>query len=151
LLARLTKENILCTTKGLQFARPNIFALITNRELARGSVRMVNLLNIQQTELPALTPEVLSGITLGPLSKDVTGGYLTSYHEQDVQILQHGNYVDPDTHHQQASQVPQNIPCYIFDQQNPPRNYDPVRFGPWESCQVLFVPEIPSKNRGSRE
>ena len=105
LLARLTKENILCTTKGLQFARPNIFALITNRELARGSVRMVNLLNIQQTELPALTPQVLSGITLGPLSKDVTGGYLTSYHEQDVQILQHGNYVDPDTYHQQASKV----------------------------------------------
>ena len=47
--------------------------------------------------------------------------------------------------------MPQNIPCYIFEQQNPPRNYDPVRFGPWECCQVLLVPEIPSKNRGSRE
>ena len=105
LLARLTKENVLCTTKGLQFDRPDIFALVTNRELAERRVRMVNIMDIQQTELPALTQEVLGGITLGPLSKDVTGGYLTSYHEQDVQVLQHGNYVDPDTYHQQASQV----------------------------------------------
>ena len=48
-------------------------------------------------------------------------------------------------------QVPQNVPCYIFRQHNPPIHYDPVRFGPWEPVNVLFVPEIPSKNRGDRQ
>ena len=107
LLARITRENQLCTTKGLVYDRPDLFANVTNRELATGSVRMINLMNIAETELPQLTPEELGGITLGPLSKDVTSGYLTSYQEQDAQVLQHGNYVDPDTFHQQASQVSQ--------------------------------------------
>ena len=48
-------------------------------------------------------------------------------------------------------QVPQNIPCYVFDQVNPPGNYDPGRFGPWEPSRILLIPEIPSKNRGTRE
>ena len=105
LLARLTKENVLCSTKGLQFVRQDIFANVTNRELQNGTVRMANLLDLTQTELPPQTEAQICGILLGHLSKDVTGAYLTSYHEQDVQVLQHGNYVDPDTYHQQASQV----------------------------------------------
>ena len=48
-------------------------------------------------------------------------------------------------------QVPQNIPCYIFEQLNPPGNYDPVRFGPWEGVWILLVPELPSKHRGGKE
>ena len=48
-------------------------------------------------------------------------------------------------------QVPQRIPCYIFQQDNPPANYDPVRFGPWEPVNVLLVPEIPSKHTGSKQ
>ena len=47
--------------------------------------------------------------------------------------------------------MPQNIPCYIFTQQNPPTNWDPVRFGPWEPVNVLYAPEIPSKHTAAKE
>ena len=47
--------------------------------------------------------------------------------------------------------MPQNITCYIFRQQNPPTNWDPVRFGPWEPVNVLFAPEIPSKHTASKQ
>ena len=105
LLARLTKENALCSTKGLVYNRQNIFAHVTPRELANGTVRRVNILNLAETNLPVMAPEELSGITLGPLSKDVTGGYITSFQEKNAQVHQQGNYVDPDNYHQMASQV----------------------------------------------
>lgn len=47
-------------------------------------------------------------------------------------------------------QAPQNIVCYIFRQQNPPLNYDPVRFGDWEPVNIALVPEIPSKHKGDK-
>ena len=47
--------------------------------------------------------------------------------------------------------MPQNVPCYIFRQDNPPVNYDVVRFGPWEPCNVLLVPELPSKHTARRK
>ena len=47
--------------------------------------------------------------------------------------------------------MPQNITCYIFRQQNPPTNWDPVRFGPWEPVNVLFAPEIPSKHTALKQ
>ena len=62
LLTRLTKENVLCTTKGLGFNRPNIFDLVTRPELRNGRVRMVNLLNQRQTELPILSVTNLEAI-----------------------------------------------------------------------------------------
>lgn len=95
----------MCSTKGLEFDRPNVFANVTNRELRGGAVWQANLLDPTQTELPNLTVEELGGILLGPLSKDVLAGFVTSYHELDVQALQHGNYIDPDNYHQLASQV----------------------------------------------
>lgn len=52
--------------------------------------------------------------------------------------------------HCSSSQVPRNVVCYIFRQQDPPTNYDARRFGPWEPVNILFVPEIPSKHTGSR-
>ena len=45
----------------------------------------------------------------------------------------------------------QDIPCYILRQENPPTNYDPSRFGPWEPVNVLMVPELPSKHKGARQ
>ena len=105
LLARLTKENVLCTTKGLTYNRQNLFSLVTNAELRSGSVRMCNLLDQRQTELPIMTEEELMGITLGPHAVDSAHGYLTDYHEEDVIVLQQGNYQNPTNYHQQASQV----------------------------------------------
>lgn len=105
LLARLTKENVLCTTKGLTYNRQNLFNLVSNAELRNGSVRMCNLLNQRQTELPIMSEEELMGITLGPHSVDSGQGYLTDYHEDDVIVLQQGNYQNPTNFHQQASQV----------------------------------------------
>ena len=78
---------------------------MTNGELQAGSVRMVNLLDQSRTELPILTEEELMGVTLGPLSVDLSHGYLTSYHEEDVLAQQQGNYQTPTNYHQQASQV----------------------------------------------
>ena len=105
LLYRLTKENALCSTKGLGYARQNPFALVTNRELQNGTVKIGNLLDPDFTELPMLTREELMGITLGPLSVDSSMGYMTGYQEEDVLAMQQGNYQDPDAYHQQASQV----------------------------------------------
>ena len=105
LLMRLTKENSLCGTKGLVFNRPNMFALVTNREILNGSVTMANLMDPRQTELPGLTPEELMGITLGPLSIDSSHGYWTGYQEDDTLAVQQANYQTPGIYHQQASQV----------------------------------------------
>ena len=66
---------------------------------------MANLLDQSQTELPTLTEEELMGVTLGPLSVDLSHGYLTAYHEEDVLAQQQGNYQTPTNYHQQASQV----------------------------------------------
>lgn len=105
LLSRLTKENVLCTTKGLVFNRRDIFANVTNPELRNGTVRLVNLLDQRQTECPILTVEQLMGITLGPFSVDRAHGYMTSIHERDVLAHLQGNYQDPDHFHNLASQV----------------------------------------------
>ena len=82
-------ECTLYTTKGLTYNRQNLFSLVTNAELRNGSVRMCNLLNQRQTELPIMTEEELMGITLGPHAVDSAHGYLTDYHEEDVIVLQH--------------------------------------------------------------
>ena len=102
---RLTKENVLCSTKGLIFNRPNLYALVQNGEIQNGTVRVANLLNPNHTELPVLSREELMGITLGPLSVDASHGYLTGYHEDDVLALQQGNYQNPAVFHHLASQV----------------------------------------------
>ena len=109
LLFRLTKENVLCTSKGLVFNRQNIFALVTNGELQNGSVRFADLMNPRQTELPSLTVEELMGITLGPVAVNNSCGYLTGYIEEDTLQLQQGNYVNPANYHQQASQVTERL------------------------------------------
>ena len=105
LLFRLTKENVLCSTKALVFNRLNPFALVTDRELRNGSVTQADLLVANQTTLPALTREELMGITLGPFSVDRSHGYWTGYNEADTLAVNQGNYVNPDHYHQQASQV----------------------------------------------
>ena len=105
ILSRLTKENPLCSTKGLVFNRRDPFSLVRNPELRNGSVRMANLLNPAETHLPNLTLEELMGITLGPMTVDNSMGYLTSYHEEDVHVLMQGGYQDPAHYHHQASQV----------------------------------------------
>lgn len=115
LLFRMRKENVLCTTKGLGFNRPNIFALVRNGELAAGTVRLVNLLDQSQTELPTLTREQLIGMCLGPYSVDISQAYVTAYHEEDVRVLQHGNYQNPAQYHQDASQVCFQWQCKILD------------------------------------
>ena len=48
-------------------------------------------------------------------------------------------------------QVPQYIPAYLTSQLNAPGNYDVGAYGQWQSANILMIPEIPSKNRGSRE
>ena len=104
LLYRLTRENSLCTTKGLVYNR-DLFALVTNNKLQTGSVRIANLLDQRQTELPVLTKAELMGITLGPFSVEAGEGYLTGYHEEDVLAMQQGNYQNPGNYHFNASQV----------------------------------------------
>ena len=105
LLARLLKENVLCSTKQLTFNRPNPYALVSNAELINGSVRLCNLLDSRQTQLPMLTTEQLMGVTLGPFSVDNSHGYWTDYQEEDTLVGQLGNYQNPTNFHQQASQV----------------------------------------------
>ena len=105
LLFRMEKENVLCTLNGLRWNRPNNFDLVLNHELRSGAVRMVNLLNQRETELPILTVEELTGYTLGPFSVESAHGYLTGFHEEDVIAQQQGNYQTPANYHQLASQV----------------------------------------------
>ena len=111
---RLLKENVLCSTKSLTFNRNNIFSLVSNAELNNGTVQMVNLLDPVQTELPVLTIEELNDLMLGPYGTKCSHGYISSYHEEDViAILQAGGqYQNPDTYHQRASQV--RILCFQF-------------------------------------
>ena len=106
-LLRLMKENVLCSTKDLIFQRPDLYRLVTDAEIRNGTVRLANLLDQTQTELPTLTREELTGITLGPLSVDSSQGYVTAYQEEDVlaDIDRQGNYVNLQDYHHRASQV----------------------------------------------
>ena len=48
-----------------------------------------------------------------------------------------GNYQDLQTWHQQASQLPQRIKAYIWEQDQPPVNYDPQVYGVWEVNNII--------------
>ena len=103
---RLPKENVLCSTKSLVFNRPDPYALVRAPELNNGSVIRANLLDPNQTRLPAWTEAVLMGYTLGPGPVKSARGYLTDIQEKAVMAyLNQGNYHDPDQFHQLAAQV----------------------------------------------
>ena len=105
LLNRLLKENVLCSTKGLVFLRPDLYKLPTPRELRDGTVRVANLMNQGQTGLPTLSIEMIMGITLGPLSASNSPAYVSEIQEENVLAAIQGNYVDIPDFHLQASQV----------------------------------------------
>ena len=102
---RLPKENVLCSSKGLVFNRPDPFALVRAPELNNGSVIRANLLDHNQTHMPRWTEEVLLGYTLGPGPVKSARGYLTGIQEEAVMAFLRGNYQNPDQFHQLADQV----------------------------------------------
>ena len=58
------------------------------------------------------------------------------------------NWLNLDQHHQDSSQLPNDVPGYTFTQHLPPTNWDPLRYGQWEGpLRVLLVPNLPSANR----
>ena len=136
---------MLCTTKNLIFNR-NIFSQATAQEIQTGSVRLVNLLDPQQTQLPHLTIEELNGIQLGPYQVNLSEGYMTDIAEKTASRM---DYQGLDNYYQNSSQIPADIPALIFAQNIPPVNYNPNRFGPWEPCNILAVHNIPSKNKNT--
>ena len=109
LLNRLLKENVLCSIKGYIFLRPDLFKLVTANELRIGTVRLANLLDQNQTGLPAMSMEGVMGFTLGPLSVDSSPAYVSEIQEENVLAGIQGNYVDLPNYHQQASQVRQSV------------------------------------------
>ena len=78
-------ENPLCTTKNVVWARRHIFNVPTAAELRRGRVRLVNLMDPQQTDLPQLDLAHLNCVAGGPYQVKLANGYITS-----IQVWQMG-------------------------------------------------------------
>ena len=101
-------------------------------------MRIANLLDVTTTELPIWTVEQLTAVCLGPYQRDLAPGYASDYRYKDTVRAQGpgggGTYQDPAHLHAAASQMPTDIPCYIFEQNREPVSWDRARFGPWERC-----------------
>ena len=73
-------ENALCSTKTVVWVRPNLFAIPTRAELQRrrGGLRLVNLMDQQQTDLPSFDLAHLNCVAGGPYQVKLANGYITS-------------------------------------------------------------------------
>ena len=107
LLRRIEVENPLCSLKGLQWVRNNLYRTPSARELAGGNVVQVNILDPNATQLPQFDRAHLNMIAGGPYQVNLAKGYLTSIQEDDVKrsYTQGVAWRDLATHHQDCSQV----------------------------------------------
>ena len=103
-------------------------------------MRIANLLDRNATLLPILTEAELNGICLGGYQPGLASGYVTDYQFLHTVEAQGpgggGGYVDPATLHHSSSQMPQNIPCYIWEQRVRPAGWNNAGFGPWERFAI---------------
>ena len=107
IFCRVRKKNPLCNLSGVQWARPNIFKKPTRGEIQNGLARRANLMDINDTGLPALTMPLTSCISLSPYSQRLTHGYVTNFQERTLvqQFPELGNWVNLADWHQRAAQV----------------------------------------------
>ena len=87
-ILRLPMENALCTTKTVIWIRRHLFSVPTAAELqrGRGGLRLVNLMDQQQTNLPTFDLAHLNCVAGGPYQVKLANGYITS-----VQVRQSHN------------------------------------------------------------
>ena len=162
-LARITHLNWLDPLRtGLPspFHRPNIFATPTVRELAHGwvnagGVRLVNILNHQQTGFPILSNAEMNEFCMGPYLVDLARSYLTSMRVKAADRLQ---YIDLATHHAERRRDNTFIQGVLFDQQVLPHLWYGTWPGcitpntqPWQPCRILMIPKIPSRYQASND
>ena len=85
-------ENPLCTTKTVVWIRRNLFAIPTQAELQRrrGGLRLVNLRDPQQTNLPQFDRAHLNCVTGGPYQVKLANSYVTSIQVRKIWNKQSG-------------------------------------------------------------
>ena len=140
------------------FLRPNLFAHPTVLELRQGwqnlgGVRLVNVLNAQQTGFPQLTSQELKELFGGPYLFNLAPSYLTSMR---ANVARQMPYVNLQAWHANHEQPNAYLPGWVFDQQLPPRNWFATWPGssapntqPWEPVRILCLPRIPSRYRAN--
>ena len=77
-ICSVVTQNPLCNTKTIIWDRPNLWALPTQAELARGLVRPVNITDPNQTFLPQFDLAHLNVICGGPYQVRLSKAYITS-------------------------------------------------------------------------
>ena len=92
--SRVDKKNLLCTKRNLKWRRNDIYKIPSATELATGVVWRANLMDPQQTLLPALTLAESNCITLSPYTTRNAKSYITAYKANcfwDFEIFSHGS------------------------------------------------------------
>jgi hypothetical protein len=122
------------------FSRPN------QRDLRAGVVANVDALNIGQTGFPQLMPHHINELCGGSYQHGLVRRYFTAIRYQQTAgqpfvTLAHYNQV--------KSGIPLNLPSFMWDQQQPPRGWNPVLYGQWEPCRILVIRDIPSQYIGA--
>ena len=140
------------------FLRPDIFAWPNRVELRQGwrglgGVRLVNLMNVQQTGFPQLSLQELQEMCGGPYLLSLAPSYLTSMRANTARNMP---YLNLQAWHANHSMVNAHLPAFLFDQMLPPANWFGTWTGctapntlPWEPVRILCLPRILSRYRAN--
>ena len=88
------------------------------------------------TGLPQMDLPLLLDMLGGPCGQEMAAGFHTGLRENEVLEGQANQYLGLQHYHQLCRDMSNNIPGYVFWQDQPPGNWNPQM--PWEPVNVLL-------------
>jgi hypothetical protein len=110
--------------------------------LMAGGVRMVNVLNPNDTNFPNVPVSHMNELGCGPFLPNRVRGYVTEMQGRISDQLPYLGLANFDFVRRQA---PVFLPGWLFEQIQVPPGWNAQLYGPWEPVSVLTVPGIPSR------
>ena len=107
-----------------------------------GGVRMVNVLNPNDTNFPNVPVSHMNELGCGPFLPGRVRGYVTEMQGRISDQLPYLGLANFDFVRRQA---PVFLPGWLFEQIQRPPGWNAQLYGPWEPVSVLAVPGIPSR------
>ena len=112
---------------------------------------MVNALDANLTGFPIMSLEEHVEFCGGSHLADLSRSYVSSYRVNELKSAQQP-YQNLQNYHDERRQLSQHIGGWIFDQIQPPRNWNGIWPGmsvantmPWQPVRILAIPKIPSR------